>query len=198
MPLDDYVSGNSTEGWEYLTMLKGPGANTYRKRGTTFTLPQHGAQRSGNNSGATRLGQSVFRGYKRQVKASNGKATAQPTRPLGSTQTVPSGNNRVNYLCPEGLVTGTETRGIAHIPAVDSRGDGLRLSWEKGSTNNDRQEEDNQLTDEECRGIVSERKWARFTRVWKQPGGIGIAGEAECRAISPRQPRRNKTVTYES
>ena len=86
----------------------------------------------------TSLGQAVLQGYKRRVQGYNGSNAAQPDRPWGSTQTGPSGHNRVQHPCLDGCVTGTETQGIAHIPPVVSREDMICLPCEKGSTLNTR------------------------------------------------------------
>ena len=51
---------------------------------------------------------------------------------LGSTQTGPSGHNRVQYPCLAGCVTGTETQGIGRIPPVVPREGMTRLSRENG------------------------------------------------------------------
>ena len=58
------------------------------------------------NIGMTGLGEQVLQGYKRQVKGSNGRATAQPSRPWGSTRTF-----QLPCYAGRWRVTGIEARG---------------------------------------------------------------------------------------
>ena len=80
----------------------------------------------------TSLEQPVLQGYKRQVQGYNWLNPAQPSRPWGSTQTLPSEHNRVKHPCSDGHVTGIETWGIARMPRVVPREDRIRLLREKG------------------------------------------------------------------
>ena len=82
----------------------------------------------------TSLEQPVLQGYKRQVQGSTGSNSAQSRRPWGSTQTLPSEHNRVQYPCLDGHAV-IHAWGIARMPRVVSREDRTRLLSEKGSDN---------------------------------------------------------------
>ena len=99
------------------------------------TLSGNTTYKTAQRERVTGLGQVVLQGYSRQVQGSNGSNAAQPDRPWGSTQTVPTGHNRVKYPCLVGRVTGTEPRGRAHMPTVVSREGMTRLPNEKGPFN---------------------------------------------------------------
>ena len=73
-------------------------------------------------------GRPVLQGYKRQVQGSNRLNPAQPCRPWGSTQIVPSEHNRTQRSCSDGRAN---ARGVAHIPAVVSREGMIWLPSEK-------------------------------------------------------------------
>ena len=125
MSMDDLQVGEGRREWPWLQYLHGP-------RGYARTKAKHDKSRSGLNmlqcgeQQDTEL--SVFRGYKRRVKGSNGRATAQLSRPRGSTQTIPPEHDRVQCICSGGHA---RARGIAHIPMVVSREGMARLLSQK-------------------------------------------------------------------
>ena len=123
------------EQWKWLKYLSDDRRGRHNRGKTrqgTLNSVTKGCQ---HNKQLTDLGQVVLQGYNRQVQGSNGLNSAQPDRPWGSTQTVPIGHNRVKRPCLVGRVTGTQTRGIAHMPTVVPREGMIHLLSEKGPFN---------------------------------------------------------------
>ena len=77
------------------------------------------------------LEQSVLQGCKRQVQGSNGLNPAQPRRPWGSTQTIPSRRNEAQRPRRDGRAV-VKAWGTVHVPMVVSREGRIRLLNEKG------------------------------------------------------------------
>ena len=146
---------------------------------------------NGNSSQAD-LGQSVLRGYKRRVKGSNGRATAQLSRPRVPTQTLSSEQNRMQYPCLGGHAVIKAWR-IAYIPRVDPREGRTRLPSEKGYALN-------AIMDGRPQLKRQRQEAAEYHGTLQQPLGRlekRSSIKAECRAISPHQSRKSKAVTPE-
>ena len=142
--LDGCIGANGTEEREYLTLPRNARKNATGVREAMIGLVEDSVNEDGVDGDITSPGQSVSRGYGRQVEGTRGRATAQFGHLLGSTQSIRFRHNRATYLCMEGRVTGIDTRGIVRTFMVVPRRDKIRLFCEKGQPTNETSGENNE------------------------------------------------------